>query len=55
MPGGWLWLVVAVALLALTLAMSHRTANSACTVSATVACGQAPAPAHQDTRWPVGL
>ena len=53
--GRWLWCVVAVALLALTLAMSHRTASSACTVSATATCGQAPAHAHQGTRWPGGL
>jgi hypothetical protein len=53
--GRWLWLVVAVALLALTLATSHGTVSNACTVSSTTACGTAPAPAHPGTRWPVGL
>jgi Protein of unknown function (DUF3040) len=53
--GRWLWLVAAVALLALTLAMSHDTASGACTVSSTAACGQAPGPAHPGTRWPAGL
>ncbi len=53
--GRWLWLVAVVALLALTLVMSHGTASSACTASSTAACGQAPAPAHPGTRWPIGL
>lgn len=53
--GRWLWLVAAVALVALTLAMSHGTASNACPVSSIAACRQAPAPAHPGARWPAGL
>jgi len=45
-----LWLVAAIALLALTLTLSHGTGHSTCRASWVTACGQAPAPAHPGPR-----
>jgi hypothetical protein len=55
--GAWrlLWLVVAVALLALTLTLSHGTGGSTCIASRIMACGQAPAPAHPGPRPSAGI
>ena len=45
--GRWLWLVIAVALLALTVMLDHGTGHTTCTAVARVAtCRHAPAHAH---------
>lgn len=51
----WVWLAVAVALLALFVTMSRGTGARTCPALRAAACEQVPAPAHPAPRRPRGL